>query len=107
MASYQVELTADARKEIRNAPGHLRARILDVLHTLEQNYSPPGSRQLDLAKLDVPAEPEVSLWRVRLDKWRIVYVVDRRDDVIAVLAVRQRPPYQYEDLDRLLRQRRR
>lgn len=105
MASYRVEVTAEARKELRRAPGHLRARILQVLHTLEQDFCPPGSRQLDTAQLEETLTPNMSLWRVRLDTWRVIYVVDTEDEIISILAIRQRPPYQYGDLHDLSRRR--
>ena len=105
MASYRVEVTAEARKELRRAPGHLRARILQVLHTLGQDFCPPGSRQLDTAQLEKTLAPTMSLWRVRLDTWRGIYVVNTGDGGVSILAIRQRPPYQYEDL-RALSQRR-
>jgi mRNA interferase RelE/StbE len=103
MAFYRVEVTNEARKEIRNVSGHLRARILEVLRTLEHTYNPPGSRQLDLTKLEEPSLQEISLWRMRLDTWRVIYAVNSKDNTISVLAIRQRPPYQYEDLKKILR----
>ena len=107
MASYQVEVTTAARKELRRAPGHLRARILQLLHALEYDFSPPGSRQLDLAQAEDALTPGMSFWRARLDTWRVIYVVDTVEKVISILAIRQRPPYQYEDLDTLSQPRRR
>ena len=104
MAFYRVEVTDRARKEIRSAPGHLRSRILEVLHLLEQNFNPPGSRQLDLSKTDLPAMQDLSLGRARLDTWRIIYAVDTKESTVFVLGVRRRPPYQYEDLQQLIRQ---
>ena len=106
MASYRVEVTAEARKDLRRAPGHLRARILQVLHMLERNYSPPGSRRLDTAQLEETLPPDMSFWRVHLDTWRVIYIVDTEDQVVSILAIRQHPLYQYEDL-RDLSQRRR
>ena len=41
--------------------------------------------------------------RFRLDKWRIVYAVTEADLSVDVLAVRKRPPYDYGDLEKLLR----
>lgn len=105
MASYRVEVTGEVRKEIRAASGYLRAQVLDVLHTLEENYSPPGSRALDLSSLSEPAPQGLSLWRVRLRKWRVIYTVNVEEKVVSVLALRQRPPYHYEDLVALLPQR--
>ena len=107
MDFYRVELTSEARKELRHAPGHLRARILQLLHTLERSFSPPGSRQLDLAQIEDSLTSGMELWRVRLDAWRVIYVVDSEERIISVLAIRQRPPYQYEDLNALIRRQRR
>lgn len=40
--------------------------------------------------------------RLRLDNWRIVYAVIETDvQVVAVVAVRRRPPYDYGDLPEL------
>ena len=51
--------------------------------------------------LDVPNfDPE--LRRLRLDNWRIVYAITEADKIVDVLAVRKRPPYDYEDLQTLL-----
>jgi mRNA interferase RelE/StbE len=53
---------------------------------------------------DPATEPAagMELRRIRTASWRIVYVVEEADERITVLAVRKRPPYQYDDLDELL-----
>ena len=40
--------------------------------------------------------------RLRLDTWRIVYLVDEQWEIITVLAVRKRPPYNFGDLRELI-----
>ena len=45
-------------------------------------------------------EPE--LHRLRLDRWRIVYLVTEADKTVDVLALCKRPPYDYGDLEKLL-----
>jgi mRNA interferase RelE/StbE len=40
--------------------------------------------------------------RLRIDQWRVVYTIDSEWEVITVLAVRKRPPYNYEDLQALI-----
>ncbi|WP_228056173.1 type II toxin-antitoxin system RelE/ParE family toxin [Microcoleus sp. LEGE 07076] len=40
--------------------------------------------------------------RIRVDLWRIIYAVDDEFQQIAVLAIRKRPPYDYEDVLDLL-----
>lgn len=42
----------------------------------------------------MPADLEVELRRIRLEKWRIVYSIAGDERVIDVLAVRKRPPYE-------------
>ena len=41
--------------------------------------------------------------RARLDRWRIVYLIDEETRILSILAVRKRPPYNYQDLAELLR----
>jgi mRNA interferase RelE/StbE len=45
-------------------------------------------------------EPE--LHRLRLDRWRIVYAITKEQHLVDVLAVRKRPPYDYDDLEDLI-----
>lgn len=37
-----------------------------------------------------------------MDKWRVVYTITEAEQVVDVLAVRKRPPYDYGDLEALL-----
>jgi mRNA interferase RelE/StbE len=57
-----------------------------------------------LAKVeDAESIPKgIEVRRLRLDRWRVVYAVDESWQIVIVLAIRQRPPYDYEDLDRLI-----
>ena len=50
MASYQVEVTQQVRKEIRRLPGNVRQRVIRTLRALEQEPRPHSSRPLDTAK---------------------------------------------------------
>jgi len=52
--------------------------------------------------LNVP-DFENELWRLRLDSWRILYAIAEADMVVGVVAVRKRPPYDYGDLERLIK----
>lgn len=91
--SYQIEVSPGARAEIPRLPGHVRQRIRRAISALAEDPRPPTSRLLD-HDLAV-GEPR----RLRIDRWRIVYAVlggDRR--IVAVVAVRRRPPYTYQDL---------
>ena len=81
----------------------MRQRIVRPLRSLEQDSRPINSLALeidnDLGLLAVGQE----LRRIRLETWRIVYVIEDEIQMVTVLAIRKRPPYQYEDLETLMR----
>src|SRR5262245_54189530 len=89
-----------ALNEIAALPGHMRQRVRRAVSNLRETPRPPHSRPLDRAD-DVQLEG-IEARRLRLDTWRIVYVVDEQWEIITVLAVRKRPPYNYDDLHELL-----
>jgi mRNA interferase RelE/StbE len=67
-----------------------------ALRDLASNPRPPHSTALT-HPLSL-AEPR----RLRIDGWRVIYaVIDADPQVVAVVAIRRRPPYDYGDLDRL------
>jgi len=103
MAFYQVEVTGQVRKEIRRLPGNVRQRVIRLLRSLEQVPRPHNSKLLDTAKAGIELDPGAELYRIRIASWRIVYLVEEEWKLISVLAVRRRPPYQYDDLDELMR----
>jgi mRNA-degrading endonuclease RelE of RelBE toxin-antitoxin system len=106
MACYSVILPPEVRLEIRNLPGNLRPRVIQVLEELKSNPIPAKTKKLETMALDQAMPPGFSLYRTRLDNWRIIYVVEEEFTLITILAIRKRPPYQYEDfqtlVDRLL-----
>ena len=91
--SYQLEVSPAAREEIRRLPGHVRQRARCVISALAHEPRPVDSKRLDFAL--AVGEPR----RARMDRWRIIYAVIETDlNLVAVLAVRHRPPYGYDDL---------
>ncbi len=101
MTTYTVYIIPQALREIKNVPGNLRQRIIAKIDTLENDPRPPASKEL--TEIPMPKD-NVHLYRLRIDKWRIVYAIDEIDKAIDVLAVRKRPPYDYGDLTKLLQQ---
>ncbi len=81
---------------MRRLPGHMRHRVKRAVDSFASNPRPPKSVELDPA----PAENEAR--RLRIEDWRIVYIVTEQDKMVDVLAVRKRPPYDYEDLEILI-----
>lgn len=103
MVSYQVEITNAARREIRNLPGHVRHLIFREIQALEKEARPTSSKGMKSTK-NFKIPKNVELRRIRMDRWRVVFVIEQELSLVTVLAVRKRPPYQYEDLDELLKE---
>lgn len=96
MSAYTVYITPAAWREVKSLPGYVRQRVRRTVSALAENPRPPRSKRLDLPDLDC------ELYRIRLDKWRVIYAVSEADGAADILAVRKRPPYDYGDLGRLL-----
>jgi mRNA interferase RelE/StbE len=96
MSRYTVYVTPTALHEIKDLPGHIKQRVRRAIDALAENPRPSDSKQLDLP------DEVFSVWRLRFDRWRILYVVSEDEKTVDVLAVRRRPPYDYADLAQLL-----
>jgi len=68
--------------------------MIVALDALEGSPHPARSKQLAIN------DESREIRRMRLDKWRVVYLVLEERPVI--LAIRKRPPYNYEDLKDLI-----
>lgn len=103
MVAYCVEVTQAARVEIKGLPGNMLRRILGVVKGLQTEPLPPKSKVLDLEKLSLEPVEGVRFCRLRVENWRVIYAIEDEVELITVLAVRKRPPYQYDDLVELIR----
>ena len=97
MSVYTVYVTPTALKEIKDLPGHMRQRVKRAIDELSDNPHPAGSK-----RLEIPETIPIEVWRIRLEKWRIVYMITEIEKIIDVVAVRRRPPYDYGDVQTLL-----
>ena len=61
-----------------------------------------GGKTLDTAKAGIELEPGIELCRIQIESWRVVYLVEEKWEFVSVLAIRKRPPYQYNDLEKLI-----
>jgi mRNA-degrading endonuclease RelE of RelBE toxin-antitoxin system len=89
-----------ALDEIAALPGYMRQRVRRVVSELRETSRPSYSKELE-----VPPDLEVEgleARRLRIESWRVLYVIDDQWESITVLGVRKRPPYNYEDLRELL-----
>ena len=100
MKRYDVLVEPSVHQARKRLPGPFRQWVKRVIAALADDPRPPNSRALDVSDLDVP--PGVELRRIQMDPWRVVYAVNDAEAWVWVLAVRKRPPYDYEDLEELL-----
>jgi mRNA interferase RelE/StbE len=96
LSRYRVFVTPQALKEIKDLPGHIRQRVKSAVKELASQPRPPQSKLLE------SNIPNHDLFRLRLDNWRLVYAITNSENVIDILAVRKRPPYDYGDLEHLI-----
>lgn len=97
MTQYRVWIRDEAKAEVRRLPGHMRQRVRQFVQSLGQEPRPPATRQLRL-----PENFDLEVRRARMDRYRLIYVVDDDCEEVGVLAVRKRPPYDYGDLSEIL-----
>jgi mRNA-degrading endonuclease RelE of RelBE toxin-antitoxin system len=94
---YQLWIEDQAKAEVERLPGHVRQRIHQAIHNLRLEPRPHGSRAMRS-----PIVIDVEVRRLGLEHWRVIYVVDEHAAQVGVLAIRKRPPYNYDDLPDLL-----
>jgi mRNA interferase RelE/StbE len=87
-------ISPDAQADLKRLPGNLRRRIIVAIDALEESPRPARSKRLAIK------DENREIRRLRLDKWRVVYLVLEERPII--LAIRKRPPYNYEDLKDLI-----
>lgn len=76
--SYQVTITADARKELKRLPRAVVVRITRKLVALGEDPRPPGCLKLK--------GNEGIMWRVRVGDYRILYTIE---DELRVVDIRK------------------
>jgi mRNA interferase RelE/StbE len=103
-SAYRLLVEPAVHAQRRALPGNVRQRIKQAITALADDPRPHDSRGLDISPLrdqvNVPAGIEVR--RLRLEHWRVVYIVDEEWQTVTVLAIRRRPPYDYQDLGELI-----
>ncbi len=102
MSRYTVYVTPEVLAVAKRLPGNVRQREKRSIDGLQTDPRPPGSKELDFPDKNELAGRGVEVWRVRLDKWRLLYTIRETEKVVDVLAIRRRPPYDYGDLPELL-----
>jgi mRNA-degrading endonuclease RelE of RelBE toxin-antitoxin system len=87
-------LSPEALADLKRVPGNLRRRVIITIDALEENPRPARSK-----RLEIEGESR-EIRRLRLDKWRVIYLV--LEEQTFILAIRKRPPYDYDDVKNLI-----
>jgi mRNA-degrading endonuclease RelE of RelBE toxin-antitoxin system len=90
----RAHLNPEALADLKRVPGNLRRRMIVTIDALEENPRPTRSK-----RLEIEGESR-EIRRLRLDKWRVIYLV--LEEQTFILAIRKRPPYNYDDLKNLI-----
>ncbi len=89
--SYRIDVTREARGEIKALPGYVRAQARKLVRAL--GIDPRPARAKELCQ-----DPQVfRIWLA--GRWRIAYAVDDEARNLHVLRVRRRSLLDYEGLD--------
>jgi mRNA interferase RelE/StbE len=81
MASYRIEVSASAERQIRRLPRVDQLRVLRVIQSLASDPKPPGCRKLS---------GHDDVFRVRIGRYRVLYAVEGRRLIVIVLKVGDR-----------------
>jgi mRNA interferase RelE/StbE len=81
MATYRIEVSATAERQIRKLPRPDQVRVLRVIQALSRDPRPPGCRKLSGTD---------DVFRVRAGRYRVLYSIEDRRLVIIVLKVGDR-----------------
>jgi mRNA interferase RelE/StbE len=97
---FRLWIEPEVHSTRESLPGNIRQRMKRIINGLADNPRPANSRLLDVEELEISAHIEIR--RVRLDKWRILYAVNEIEGWVWILQIHKRPPYQYEDLPKIV-----
>ena len=81
MASYEIEISSSAEKQLRKLPREQQERIVRAILPLAQEPLPRGSRKLSGYE---------DVFRIRVGRYRILYSVPGRKLVIIILKIGHR-----------------
>jgi mRNA-degrading endonuclease RelE of RelBE toxin-antitoxin system len=95
--AYQLWIKDEAKAEIGKLHGHMRAQVRRAIESLRLAPRPHYS-----IEMTPPLGIHVEVRRLKIEHWRVIYIVDEEWSEVGILAVRKRPPYTYEDLPALL-----
>ena len=81
MASFRIEISATAEKQIRKLPRDAQVRVLQAIRPLATQPTPPGSRKV---------RGYDDVFRIRVGMYRVLYRVEGRRLLIIILKIGHR-----------------
>lgn len=88
---YYVGIEKQAKKKVDRLPGHVRQRAKRMIMALRNDPQPPRSQEL---------RGQPNIYRIPLDKWRLIYRLEEDIKTVTILAVRFKTgPETYEDIE--------
>jgi len=81
MASYKIEISATAERQLRKIGRETLTRIMTAIEDLATNQRPRGRRKL--RGFD-------DVYRIRVGKYRVIYSLDEKSVLIIILKVGHR-----------------
>ena len=81
MTDYLVTFAASARKEIRELPADVIARVLPRIRELAESPRPVGCKKLHGHR---------DRWRIRVGNYRVVYAIDDRQRAVDITRIAHR-----------------
>lgn len=90
MRRYRVEVTGRIKKQLRQMPVRLARDIAEMIVSLADDPYPDYADELD--------RDLTRRYRIRVDGWRLIYMVNEGDSVVKVLALRPRDENTYLNL---------
>jgi mRNA interferase RelE/StbE len=78
---YRLQYTDAARRDLADVPGNYRQRLRRRIEGLVDQPTPPEAKEL---------RGRPGRYRIRVDRWRLIYRVDTEDHVVLILRVRRK-----------------
>lgn len=85
---YRIKIIHAAQKRLLSFSGQARMEIARAIDGLANDPRPPGCKKLR----------ETVLWRIRVGRYRIIYIIDDKNTLITVVKIAQRREDTYHGL---------
>jgi len=91
LMAFRLRYTDAARRDLINLPGNYRQRLRRIIESLAGQPRPHGAKEL---------RERPDRYRIRVDRWRLIYRIDEADGVVLVLRVRPKTgPETYDEIE--------